>query len=46
MNALQKTIESQRDADDLILTFITEERCNQKKAEVLTLHNTEKKLND
>jgi len=46
MNALQKTIESQRDADDLILTFIIEERCNQKKAEVLTLYNTEKKLND
>jgi len=46
MNALQKTIESQKDVDDLTLTFIIEERCNQKRAEVLTLHNIRKKLND
>jgi len=46
MNALQKTIESQRNVDDLILTFIIEERHNQKEVKVLTLHSTEKKLND
>jgi len=46
MNALQKTIESQRNADDLTLTFMTEERCNQKKVKVLVSYDTKKKLND
>ncbi len=46
MNALQKTIESWRDADDLILTFMIEERHNQKRVKVLTSHSIEKKLND
>jgi len=46
INALQKTIKSQRNIDDLILTFMTEERCNQKEVKVLTLHNIKKKLND
>jgi len=46
MNALQKTIESQRNADDLTLTLMTEERHNQKRVKVLTSHSTEKKLNN
>ncbi len=45
MNTLQKTIESQRNADDLTLTFMIEERYNQKKVKVLTLHSIKKKLN-
>jgi len=43
MNALQKTIKSQRNVDDLTLIFMIEERCNQKKVKVLTSYNTEKK---
>ncbi len=46
MNTLQKTIESQRDTDDLVLTFMIEKRYNQKKIKVLTSHSTKKKLND
>jgi len=46
INALQKIIENQKDADDLTLIFMIEERCNQKKVKVLTLHSTKKKLND
>ena len=45
MNASQKTIESQRNTDDLTLTFMTEKRCNWKRVKVLTLHNIRKKLN-
>ncbi len=45
MNTLQKTIESWRDADDLTLTFMTEERYNWKEVKVLTLHDIKKKLN-
>jgi len=46
INTLQKTIKSQRDADNLTLTFIIEERCNQKKVKVSALHNIREKLND
>ncbi len=44
MNTLQKTIESWRDANDLTLTFMTEERYNWKEVKVLTLHDIKKKL--
>jgi len=46
MNTLQKIIESQRDVDDLTLTFIIEKRHNQKKVKVLTLYSIKKKLNN
>jgi len=46
MNTLQKTIESQKNADDLTLIFMIEERHNQKKVKVLALHSIKEKLND
>ena len=46
MNALQKIIESQKDIDDLTLTFMIKERYNQKRVKVLTLYSIKKKLNN
>ncbi len=46
MNALQKTIESQRNVNDLTSTFMIEERHNWEKVKVLTSHDIRKKLND
>jgi len=46
MNASQKIIESQKNVDDLTSTFMTEKRYSLKRMKILTLHNTEKEVND